>query len=504
MNTKRPLLKDPIVLAGGIIFLGIFLYYAVVNPVIPYNYDDWRYFGFFESDPVPRLGRWNITRLMPEYLMPISGDLAAFVIFPLVGDYLVSASISLAILMALFLTILFIASYRLFHALCENSNICIVVSAMMMILCFAIFKHDPESNVHMFFADDYNLYFFYVLPNILNSVIVLVMMREIVMNKKLSIRSNPSMKTGLLLIGIYFCIFSMLFSAGIVLSFAVTVVIYRLFVAFHSSAKISQKLKAFLTDLTANFNLAVIIILGMGVAMILELQSGRSNAEWDSIYTGSLFSIEFLKRIALSASGFITKIKSINNYVVLIIVSIVLMAALCYMKRKDYKNPIVGIAARCLVSLFILAFFYTMVAAKGGIDRTGLVYCIYGVFFFLVLFISLLSIYILREMEYSRIFVPLFMMIMIMVVINSTRWPYQSFHTKEKATITNQVIMLISEASDQGEEEIVLYVPDDYPLPLWAVSRLSHTLYYHNVTSMKMRILDVRYSEDNSFYYVTE
>lgn len=504
MNTKFKNLEKSVILISIIIFGCVFLYYTIVNPVIPYDYDDWRYFGFFESDPIPRLGRWNITRILPEYLVPLSGYLAAFIIFPIVGDYLASASIALALLLALFLSTLFVVSYRLFRVLCESGATCTFVSTMMMILCFAIFKHSPAGNVHMFFADTYNLYFCYVLPNILNSIFVLILIRELVLHESLSIGSKLSLNTGILFIGIYFCIFSMLFSAGILLSFAVSVVIIRFFSAFIHKQKISQRLKAFFIDLVRNYNIVLIIIAGMGAAMVLELQSGRSNADWDSIYTGSLFSSAFVNRIILSAGGLIGQIKSINKYVFLIIAFITLAAIICYMRQKNRQNRIIGLALKCFIPLLFLAFFYAIVSAKAGIDRTGLIYCTYGMFFFLVLFISLTSLYLIEEVPFSRIFFPFISVIMIMIVLNSTSWPYFSFQTEEKAKITNQVISLIDEASESGHEAIVLYVPDNYPLPLWATSRLSHTLYFHNITPTKMTILDVKYSGNNSMYYVAE
>lgn len=499
-------LKNPMILIAIIIFGWIFLYYAVVNPVIPYVFDDWRYFGFFESDPIPRLGRWNITRILPEYLLPLTGCLTAFIIYPLVGDYLVSASIALAILMALALTAFYIAAYRLFHALCDNSALCTFVSSMMMLLCFAIFKYSPggAGNVHMFFADTYNLYFFYVFPNILNSIVVFMLVREIILCKSLSIDSENSLKSGLVLIGIYFCIFSMLFSAGILLSFAVSVIIIRFFSAFRQKKKLSQKIKILIIDLIKNYNVVLIIIAGMGTAMILELQSGRSNADWDTIYTGSLFSLEFAERIVISAKGLIGQIRFINKYILLIMLFIIFLTLICCFKRKDQQNTIFKLSMICLIPLLFLSVFYSLIAAKAGTDRTELNYCIYGVFFFGVLLVSLLSLYLLQEIPYSRIFFPFISVIMVMIIFNSTRWPYASFHAAEKSKNMNQVFSCIKEASELGCQSIELYVPDDFPLPFWATSRLSHTLYFHNITSTKITIQDVKYSTDNSFYYVVQ
>lgn len=504
-NTKIQKLEKPLILISIIVFGWIFLYYAIVNPVIPYHFDDWRYFGFFESDPIPRLGRWNITRILPEYLLPLTGYLTAFIIYPLVGDYLASAGIALAILMALALTAFFIAVYRLFHVLCDNSALCTFVSSMMMLLCFAIFKHSPGAeNVHMFFADTYNLYFFYVFPNILNSIVVFMLAREIILYKNLSIGSENLLKSGVLLIGIYFCIFSMLFSAGILLSFAVSVIIIRFFSAFQQKHKFSEKIKNFFIDLIKNYNMVLFIVSGMGMAMILELQSGRSNADWETIYTGSVFSMDFIRRIAISAKGLIGQIGFINKYILFIMLFIIFMTLIFCFKRKDQQNPVIRLALICFIPLVFLSVFYSMIAAKAGTDRTELNYCIYGVFFFGVLLISLLSLYLLQEISYSHMFFPFVSVIMIMIIFNSTRWPYASFHAAEKAKVMNQVISCINEASELGCKSIELYVPDDFPLPLWATSRLSHTLYFHNITSTKVTIQDVKCSTDDSFYYMVK
>ena len=501
MSAKVQKVEKLMILASIIIFVWIFIYYAVVNPFIPYDYDDWRYFGFFESDPIPRLSQWNVTRILPEYLLPLSGYLSAYIIYPLVGDYLASASIALALLMAFSLSMLFIASYRLFYALNENSVACTLVSSMMMLLCFAIFKHAPENNVHMFFANSYNLHFYYILPNILNSIIVLLLTREIVLHKRLSINLWTPLMAGVLFVGIYLCMFSMLFAAGILLAFAVAVFLIRFFSAFRFEQKLSQKMKLFFIDLVTNYNIAPLIIVGMGAAMFLELQSRRSNEDWETIYKGSLLSFEFLKRFFISVKGLIAQIGIINKYVFLIIIIISCTAIVCHIKRRKQQSQIMRLALKCLIPLAFLTFFYSMVAAKGGTDRTSLNYCIYGVFFFLVLFVSLASLYLFKEITYSRLLFPFVFMMLLMLVLNSTRGRYTSFQAEEKAKLTNQVISLIDEASESGCRAIVMYVPENYDLPHWAMSRLSHTLYYHKITPTRVTILDVKYSTDGSFYY---
>jgi hypothetical protein len=195
---------------AGLLFLFVYKYFAIVDPLYPLDGDDWRYFGTFASYPLPKLGLWNVTRIFPENLMPTIGYFSAFVIYPLVGDYLASASIALAIMAALFITALFLAFYRLFIVLCDSKRLGLFFAVMMIALCFAIFKDNYANNYHMFFASMYNLYFFYVFPNILNAIIVLELMRQLILNNNLSILQPPSpsvrkigLDRGWLLVGIY-------------------------------------------------------------------------------------------------------------------------------------------------------------------------------------------------------------------------------------------------------------------------------------------------------------
>ncbi len=497
-------LKDPVIICGIILFGAVFLYYTVVNPVIVNFHDDWRYFGFFESDPIPRLGRWNITRLFQEHLMPLSGYLTAFIIYPLTGDYLASSSISLALLMALSLNILFFALYRLFSVLCPKKDLCLLASCFMMLLCFTIFKHSPESNVHMFFSNEYNLYFYYVFPNILNSVTVLLLTRHLILNNRLSLLTDAPVKSGILVVAIYFCIFSMLFSAGILLSFAIIIVLQRFYAAVRQNKKLSVGIQGFIVELFKHYNIAVLIITGTGVAMILELQSGRSNADWDSIFTGSLLSSAFFRRILAAASGLIGLFRSINKYIIIILLFIVVVAAAhCFIKRKDRLHPIMNRVFQSISCSIFLMIFYTLIAAKGGIDRAELVYCVYGIFFFLILAVTLSCLYILENIAYSRILFPFILTMLFMILINYTRWPYESHNALQQSQLTNQVIDAITEASEAGHQAVVLHVPADY-IPAWAVSRLSHTLYYHNLTTTRIRIADVIYDADHKVYYVPE
>ena len=347
-----------VIFIAFLLFILVYHYYAVVDPVLLRNGDDWRYFGSFVSHPIPRVGWWNVTRILPEYLMPLTGYFSAFFIYPLVGDYLGAASVTLALLIAMSITVLFLCLYRLFVTLCDNKTICALVSVMAIILSFAFFKDNPDSNVHMFFATQYNLYFFYVLPNILNSLIVLELMRQLVI-RETPATDTPFIRKGWLFVGIYFCIFSMLFSAGILLSFAVAILVHELFFSLRTDEKIPIRLRMFFQSCMKNHIVAVIIVVMTVMAMLLELTSIRSNTMFPETYFGSIFSAEFIRRIGTSAINIYLLARSMSKYIFFIMLFITLTAIVLFIiKPQSRSSKAICLTVKSLIAGLFLFVFY--------------------------------------------------------------------------------------------------------------------------------------------------
>ena len=497
MMTKLQNHKWAILFASLILFL-VYRYYAVVDPVLLRNGDDFRYFGSFMSDPIPRIGWWNVTRILSEYLMPLTGYLSAFIVYPMVGDYLLSASISLAIVIAVFLVGLFIAIYRLFSAICKDNHISALVAIMVIVLCFVFFKSRPTENEHMFFAYHYNLYFYYVFPNILNSIIVLELMRVLVLNRNLKI-GIPGIGKGWLFVGIYFSIFSMLFSAGILLSFAFAVLSYHFFLCFKSSGKLSLKLKKFGSESIKNYTLPVIIIISTIIAMMLELTSMRSKQAFDSTYFGSMFSSEFVNRIGESAKYSFLHFRLVNKYVFLILLLIVIAAAFIYfMKPKSRSDQTIGLAVKCMIAGAFSFCFIILVAAKGGPDYLAETRCVYGLFFFIILFIGLLSVFVLTQIKQSLLFLPFVIVFFGMIMFNSSR----SYATvADESALVYSFIPTLIEADSNGDIEIDFYIPAISPEP-WEIECLIDTLYHHKLISNRINIEEYIPITERKVYYL--
>jgi hypothetical protein len=293
----------------------------------------------------------------------------------------------------------------------------------------------------------------------------------------------------------------MLFSAGILLIFAASVIIYKCFPLLGSEGKWPQRLKAIAFECAKHCNIALIIILGTIAAMFLELTSMRSNYINSDTYFASVLSVGFLQRIGESAYNFFLLVRSINKYAFIIMMLVVAIAGVIYFRKKEKPScRTVVLAKICLIAGPILFLFDVVLAAKAGPRYLGEIRCAYGPFFFLLLFIGLLSVYILQEREQARLFFPFILVVLLLVILNS-RWPYQTFALGDKHALVRQFIPLFEEADRLDHKEIVLYLPKISP-ENWEIDWFSEMLYNHRVTLNKITVVEYIRSADQGVYYV--
>ena len=68
-------------------FIFFFVWYTQIHPISLFDGDDWRYVSDSRS-AVPIWGAWNPSRIFPEIFMPLCSGAAAYVVYPLLGNYL--------------------------------------------------------------------------------------------------------------------------------------------------------------------------------------------------------------------------------------------------------------------------------------------------------------------------------------------------------------------------------------------------------------------------------
>lgn len=169
--------KEHILLIGfsTIIFLSMLLFFLRIHPLIIYDGDDWLYASYFRL-PIPIWNDWNPSRVFPEIFMPLCSTLAVYLFMPLTHDYIWSLALMYGIVVSFFIT-LYVYAFALFlrekiKASVSNS---IIISTIFFLFHFLIFKTAESGNHHMFYANDVTCYFYYIIPTILNVVLVIIL-----------------------------------------------------------------------------------------------------------------------------------------------------------------------------------------------------------------------------------------------------------------------------------------------------------------------------------------
>jgi len=247
-------------------------------------------------------------------------------------------------------------------------------------------------------------------------------------------------------------------------------------------------------------NVAIFIMLITMLAMGLEMTGTRSGMITSHAYFGSIFSFEYIRRIRESAIYIFSHDYMMNKYVIFTMAIIIFSAIIIYVvKPKSRSNKAIVLSLKCLISSVFSFIFYVLLAAKVGPSYLSSIRCSYGVFFFLILFISLISIYVLMEIKQSQFLLPFILMILFLTMLNSS-WPYRKASAGSENFFVHKFIPALYEASNAGYNEIDLYIPNEATFEKWELDCLADTLYNHKIIPAKIRINELKSSIDGGVY----
>lgn len=120
-----------------LLFIGLFIFYSRLVPIVPFDTDDWCYMGYYRL-PIPIWGDWNPSRVLPEVMMPYVSIFAARVIYPLTGDYIGSITWMYAFVVTAFISILCVQLYHLAESLGTSKTVAILLTILWGLLHFAL------------------------------------------------------------------------------------------------------------------------------------------------------------------------------------------------------------------------------------------------------------------------------------------------------------------------------------------------------------------------------
>lgn len=452
-------------------FLGVFIFFALVHPLVLFDGDDWYYIYNYRK-PIPIWGDWNPARVFPEVLMPLIGYLSAYIVLPFVHDYISSVAITCAFLLASLTTLLVYKSSMVLNTLFDiGKNNAYLLGGFLVILHFAIFKTKMVDSTFLLIANDVAGYFFYVIPGLLNALFV---MRFLCDDKANSLNNMSLSQRGYIIIFVYFSIFSNLFDSIILAAFSFSHIIVKFI--------IKDKQDSIKNVLSNNLSHLAILLLWL-TTCVYELNGGRSGEIGKEVLP-VFKTFEYFKVLVSQMDHTIG-----TTLVVAIILSFVVYLKSVVHDKIDhnYFYSFFTIVS----SMIITTTFLIIVCAKSFPEYGGSAECVYGTFFYFLV-LSILSVaYLIHKYPVVQSFLPMAVFLTFVISTNSL-YP---FVEPNQINIPHHISMKISRnfidqvinADKAGKNDIVLKVPagdskapDNWPHPISCLGyRISHALFAH-------------------------
>ena len=491
--------KDKWILFGycTIIFLVLFTFFSQMHPLVIFNTDDWQYISQARK-AFPIWKDWNPTRVLPEILMPLCAMIGVGVIMPITNDYVGSITLVFNIVICLAIVIYIYSFIRFFITKFQLSLMrALPISFLFLVFHFLIFRNADENNLYMFYSENATNYFYYTIPSILNIIMLFYLELH---PELLDVRNNKQFgKKGIMLIGIYFCVFSNLFSAYILAIYAGVKMLFQLF------GEVKEKRFVFGKYIINNLVYEIILMFWF-VSHIFEVNGGRAKGArllsiWDSVGMVIRYLVELCGKM--------------NCSFVLTCFVIVIAAFLTWIVHKK-KNDCEKINLNFFLGVLlcsILSGIYLILLCAGSvmlyITRPD---AILGMIFFAFMFICGALVYVINSFKKIYVVMPLLITILFFQVNTSYRVFKDSYYKDLDAStciaIDNDIIEQIIQADKAGLEEMNLYLPsfaenvDNWPLALYANDRFTKTLHKHGLISRRIEVTIVLDEEKNREFHL--
>lgn len=476
------------------IFASLLVFFAKIHPLQVFDNDDWTYIAF-SRDAIPDSGEWNPTRVFPEIFMPLCGAFAAYVVTPIINDYVFSLTIVSAVVLSIFI-ILYIHSFGKAMEKYYSLNIFqIIVIVLFFFLChFWVFRSSPERNKHLFFPHDLTCAFYYIIPTLLNAILILFF------------ETNPNnwiessyLKRGFILLFLYLAIFSNLFCSIVIAIYSAASLVIKIIMQFWKK-RITKELLVVLKD----NSLHVAIVLTWFISLCFELTGGRAKE------VGQGFSFGQIKSVLNYLYSLITSMNIFFFATGFVVIAVSILLLIKFGLKDKTEQLYVEKMVLFLICGLLTTVFLILLCAVGNlthyIGRSDVSLSFY--FYFLLLVCTSLS-YIIKKLPKLQEALPL----LVLVIAFNINTQGSTFCEPNDLRIdpekvyrfSTDILNQIMYVSQSGETEMVLHIPkyndpNNWPHIMFFGERLSNTLYEHGMIESPITITLIPDTKVNEYY----
>ena len=430
------------------VFSAMLIFFTVLHPIPIMDEDDVIYTVIVrKAIPIP--GSWNPSRMMPEVLTSLCGNLAALCTAFGFGRFIDCQVVVYGLLFSLFIT----AYVWAFFQLLEKRFFCsrfqaVCLSILFLMLHFLVFRTETSRNNFMFHTYDACCVFYYTVPALLGCSLVMWLMAK--PDNVPALSGRNLVKESFLLLLLYFEVFSNLFGSVILAAYAGYRLLRNLIVAEkkREHTRREKLVKQKKTEYPScscgkqtfweqnTFWLGIIFSWFLAVA--LEATGGRAAGTRTQVTDGKL---SLSIRIGQVVSVFVKAIWNSNLLFRLMIIAILIMSViLTFIRMKRIRDTQMLCVLRETIVwggfTFVAVLLLCAVVEPLYASRPEVVFPIMFVLFFLLM---IGIIYILQTIPFLSVFLPAFLII----VYSMTNTRFLTFRDSNPLLLDGHVAVAI-------------------------------------------------------------
>lgn len=477
----RKSIKKETIITLIVTFILFFVFFYIVRPLGIYDSDDWGYVSYVRSI-FPDFRAWNPTRILPETWLSLLGTIASYMIYPVLGDYIQSITLCLAIFSALFICVLgYFLMELMVRVLGAERRDSITFWFLFLIASMLIFG---KGNLqHLFWAENVTCFFYYIIPSILNAITVMFF--------AIRWKDNAFKIDAITVFLVYFSINSNMYCSILL----VACLSAFSFVEIIDELKNKKTDNKFIKMLFKEHLFTVVVDVIWLMSLLMELNGGRARMLGSE---GNGF------QLVETIQSFIMCILMMNRCWV--VVNMLLIVVMCIICLKDKDSNQTKLFISLLLSLIITTVYVVLLCAKVSPDYVSQSKTLFTVLF-LVELISLYSlINIVRLFPIVKMVTPVIILSLVFVINHNlpeyNHYNVNQLNYNQAKKVDDDIIEQYIAADESGSDTATIYIPkhasEEWPISIYyGPYNTSQALYRHGIISRQFDVTFVQSVEKN-------
>jgi len=89
------------IISAVFVFICISVFFVYIQPIVPFHEDDWGTLSAWYESILPVSSNNDPARVLPKFIGYIVGNISAYVVYPLLGDYIKSITVVTGIIVSI-------------------------------------------------------------------------------------------------------------------------------------------------------------------------------------------------------------------------------------------------------------------------------------------------------------------------------------------------------------------------------------------------------------------